>query len=114
MTRPVKAGARWVWLVVALVVMSPPAKPTTSALPGPSATPSGQTGQAGTAVLLTPDPSIVDKYCVGCHNDRLKTGGLSLQGLPLSDVAGHAQGSGRSTLMGAVCVMPGNLVRVPP
>jgi hypothetical protein len=91
MTRPVKAGARWVWLVVAMVVMSPPAKPTMSALPGPSATPSGQTGQAGTAAPSTPDPSIVDKYCVGCHNDRLKTGGLSLQGLPLSDVAGHAQ-----------------------
>src|SRR5947207_510247 len=34
---------------------------------------------------------LVGTYCVTCHNDRLKTAGLSLQGLPLSDVAGHAQ-----------------------
>jgi mono/diheme cytochrome c family protein len=31
-----------------------------------------------------PDPrSLVDQYCIACHNDRLKTGGLSLQGLPI-------------------------------
>jgi len=26
---------------------------------------------------------VLDQYCVTCHNDRLKTGGLSLQGLPV-------------------------------
>jgi hypothetical protein len=30
----------------------------------------------------SPSPSpVLDQYCVTCHNDRLKTGGLSLQGL---------------------------------
>ncbi len=32
----------------------------------------------------------VDKYCVSCHSDRLKTGGLSLQGIDLSKPAAHA------------------------
>ncbi len=27
--------------------------------------------------------AVLDQYCVTCHNDRLKTGGLSLQGLPI-------------------------------
>ena len=33
---------------------------------------------------LPPSPlPLLDQYCVTCHNDRLKTGGLSLQGLPI-------------------------------
>jgi len=34
--------------------------------------------------------TFVSTYCVGCHNDRLKTGGLSLQGVGLADVPEHA------------------------
>src|ERR1700756_5534304 len=34
--------------------------------------------------------AVLDQYCVTCHNDRLKTGDLSLQGLDLSDVRAHA------------------------
>jgi hypothetical protein len=34
---------------------------------------------------------LVATYCVTCHNDRLKTGGLSLQALGLADVPAHAQ-----------------------
>ncbi len=33
---------------------------------------------------------LLDRYCVACHNDRLETGGLSLQGMDLTDVAGDA------------------------
>ena len=29
-------------------------------------------------------------YCVACHNDRQKTGGLSLEHMDLADVADHA------------------------
>ena len=37
-----------------------------------------------------PDYSkLVGTYCVGCHNDRLKTGGLSLQNPDLSTVPDH-------------------------
>src|SRR5918995_5381576 len=35
--------------------------------------------------------ALLDKYCVSCHNDRLKTQNLSLQGLDLTNVADHAE-----------------------
>jgi mono/diheme cytochrome c family protein len=38
----------------------------------------------GTAALL-------DKYCVTCHNDKLRTGGLSLQNANLNDVPKNAE-----------------------
>jgi hypothetical protein len=31
--------------------------------------------------------ALLDRYCVTCHNDRLKTANLSLQGLDLSKAA---------------------------
>src|SRR5437016_3076923 len=35
--------------------------------------------------------TLVGTYCVTCHSDRLKTAGLTLQGLGLTDVPEHAQ-----------------------
>ena len=35
--------------------------------------------------------AILDRYCVTCHNDRLKTANLSLQGLDLTKVADRAE-----------------------
>ncbi|HVG70842.1 MAG TPA: DUF1587 domain-containing protein, partial [Vicinamibacterales bacterium] len=35
--------------------------------------------------------ALLDKYCVSCHNDRVKTQNLSLQGLDLASVADHAE-----------------------
>ncbi len=35
--------------------------------------------------------AVIDRYCVTCHSDRLQTGGLSLQGVDLADVAAHAE-----------------------
>src|SRR5262245_23849682 len=34
--------------------------------------------------------ALVKTYCLTCHSDRLKTGGLSLQNLDLADVPSHA------------------------
>jgi mono/diheme cytochrome c family protein len=34
--------------------------------------------------------ALLDRYCVTCHSDRLKTANLSLQGLDLTKVADHA------------------------
>ena len=48
----------------------------------PRAEPAG-TAPAGHRQLL-------DRYCVACHDDRLRTGGLSLEGLDLADVAAEA------------------------
>ncbi|MGE0446268.1 MAG: DUF1592 domain-containing protein, partial [Vicinamibacterales bacterium] len=38
-----------------------------------------------------PSRAFVDRYCVTCHNQRLKTGGLALDLLDLTDVAAHAR-----------------------
>ena len=35
--------------------------------------------------------ALLDKYCVTCHNDRLKTANLSLQSADLSTVGEHAE-----------------------
>ena len=35
--------------------------------------------------------AVLDKYCVSCHNARLKTGGLALDQLDLSRLADHAE-----------------------
>ena len=33
----------------------------------------------------------LDLYCVTCHSDRLRTGGVALEGLDLADAAGNAE-----------------------
>ena len=46
-----------------------------------------------TAAEAQPAPSeraLIDRYCVTCHNDRLETGGLSLETVDIGDVASHA------------------------
>jgi mono/diheme cytochrome c family protein len=49
----------------------------------------GQTAQQAGA---TASPaSTVNRYCVTCHNDRLKTGGLSLAGLDVEHPSGKAE-----------------------
>src|SRR5262245_50939995 len=35
--------------------------------------------------------AVVNRYCVTCHSDRLKTGGFSLERLDLGNAAGHGQ-----------------------
>ena len=36
------------------------------------------------------DPGLTAKYCIGCHSQRLKTGGLVLEGLDSSNAAANA------------------------
>jgi mono/diheme cytochrome c family protein len=43
------------------------------------------------ASAVTPERALVDKYCVTCHNQRVKTAGLMLDTLNLSDPADGAQ-----------------------
>ena len=45
---------------------------------------------ATSSSLATGDRAVVDKYCVTCHNQRLKTSGLALDAAELADVAAHA------------------------
>jgi hypothetical protein len=44
-----------------------------------------------TTAAVAPHIQTVNTYCVGCHNDRAKTGGLSLAAPELADVAAHPE-----------------------
>ena len=49
-------------------------------------------GQAPPAVGSADDArAILDRYCVGCHSDRLRTAGLTLQSVDLASPAAHAE-----------------------
>lgn len=49
---------------------------------------SAQSSEAATAT--SPQEALVDRYCVTCHNDRLRTGGLALDVLDVTDVGADA------------------------
>jgi mono/diheme cytochrome c family protein len=69
---------------VAPLAVSPAARP--QAPPQQSATPAAQPAGA-----LPPDQALVKQYCATCHNDRALSGGLSLAGLDVMQVEGHAE-----------------------
>jgi cytochrome c551/c552 len=46
---------------------------------------------AAVASAQTPDRALLDRYCVTCHNERLKTGGLALNALDPSHAGDHAE-----------------------
>jgi cytochrome c5 len=41
--------------------------------------------QPSAAATREPDRTLIDRYCVACHSDRLKTAGLTLEKLDLAD-----------------------------
>ena len=44
-----------------------------------------------TSSVVTPaDRAVIDKYCVTCHNQRLKTSGLALDAAELGEIPAHA------------------------
>jgi hypothetical protein len=48
-------------------------------------------GQA-TAIPPAQSPrALLDKYCIGCHSDRLKTGGLTLQKIDVDNIPANAE-----------------------
>src|SRR5438128_639014 len=53
----------------------------------------GAPQQASTSIVppVTQHRALLDKYCVTCHNQRLKTGGLALDILDLDNLPAHAE-----------------------
>ena len=53
--------------------------------------PEASRAQGAPVQAAAPDThrALIDRYCVGCHSDRLKTAGLSLESLDLRQVAQH-------------------------
>jgi mono/diheme cytochrome c family protein len=68
-------------LVVAGSQRSQGQGPPTAAAPEPA---SAQAGQ------VTPR-ALIDQYCLGCHNDRVRSGGLALSAFNLDAVDQHAE-----------------------
>ena len=68
-----------------------------ASLSGQSATPSSPASRAQAPASPRPQGeggtqrALLDTYCVTCHNDRLKTANLSLEGLDLAHVAEDAE-----------------------
>src|SRR4030095_4741495 len=81
-----------VWLMAASFVYGGAARhrqDRTPATPKPGAV-------TGGIRLPTPTPApetanLIGTYCVSCHNDRAKTGGLSLQALSITNLPEHAE-----------------------
>jgi mono/diheme cytochrome c family protein len=78
---------RWVPAALAAIVISATAvsgqRETAAPTPAPARTPVASPADTHAA--------LVAKSCVSCHNDKTKTGGLSLQGLSLEDVPAHGE-----------------------
>jgi Protein of unknown function (DUF1592)/Protein of unknown function (DUF1588)/Protein of unknown function (DUF1585)/Protein of unknown function (DUF1587)/Protein of unknown function (DUF1595)/Planctomycete cytochrome C len=47
--------------------------------------------QLETPASATSERALVDKYCVACHSDKLKTGGLSLQSADMTNIPAGAE-----------------------
>jgi mono/diheme cytochrome c family protein len=72
---------RWVPAALAAIVVSATAVSGQRETVAPAASPAAAASHAG----------LVEKSCFSCHNDKTKTGGLSLQGLSLTDVPAHGE-----------------------
>jgi hypothetical protein len=48
-------------------------------------------GAVSAAEAQQPERALIDRYCVTCHNDKLKTGELTLQNLDLARMPEHAE-----------------------
>ncbi|MBM3778500.1 MAG: DUF1592 domain-containing protein [Acidimicrobiia bacterium] len=67
-----------VWLASTVLLVLP--SQATAQQPSPSRVTSSADARA-----------LIDRYCVTCHSDRLKTGGFSLQGVDLTDTAANGE-----------------------
>jgi mono/diheme cytochrome c family protein len=50
-----------------------------------------QAPSATAAAATLPPRAVLDKYCITCHNRRMKTGGLALDALDLAQLGEHAE-----------------------
>src|SRR5437899_3014291 len=60
-------------------------------IPVGAAGPAAPQVPASLQTRFAPYRAALDQYCVGCHNDRLQTAGLSFQTLDPADAGAHAE-----------------------
>ena len=76
-----KAIVIWFGIAFAAVVQVQATRPE----PGPAQA-TARNESANAAVTRTPQRALLDRYCVGCHNERMLTGGLALDVTDVTDV----------------------------
>ena len=76
--------------VLVAVSIASPSGQTAAPSPGRLKPDTTNARTAPVSVSSEPPRALLDKYCVTCHSDRLKTANLSLQGLDLTKVGEHA------------------------
>src|SRR6266487_2238319 len=52
---------------------------------------SGGPAVAAVSRLGVPDRALLDRYCISCHSERLRTGGLVLENLDLAQAGANAE-----------------------
>jgi hypothetical protein len=82
--------------LVASIGVSADPQSAASGPPGPkgpaqSSDSAGPKGPALPVAAAVPDQALVQKYCLTCHSARVKTGGLSLEGMNPADAGAHAE-----------------------
>ncbi len=82
MNRYVLGSIAALWLVMAAAGATQAPPPAAQAAPQPTA--------AKTASAAAP-ADVVKQYCFGCHSQRVKAGGLALEGVDVSRPAAHAE-----------------------
>ena len=65
---------------------SPPFEPARAAQQ-----PSARAAPGSAAEAEPPSRALLDRYCVTCHNERLRTGGLALDAVDLGEAGAHAE-----------------------
>ncbi|MCY4025127.1 MAG: DUF1592 domain-containing protein [Acidobacteria bacterium] len=69
---------------------APAAEPQATAAATPTATAAIESGAIESGVATpteTPDPELLTRYCIRCHSDRLRTGGLTLEHADVNRIA---------------------------
>lgn len=110
------AAAFGAWIAISAISVS--GQSTVTRSQAPSAAVPESTAETDATRRSTPSietqRALLDRYCVTCHNDRVKTANLSLQGLELAKVADHAELWERVIRKLRAGVMPPPGIRRPP
>src|SRR5712664_3110113 len=90
--RPREGGRRLALIVAVLCFIVPIAHDVQGRGASPQTASAAQAVPPATAAADAPSPrAVFDKYCVTCHNQRMKTGGLALDALDLAQLSEHAE-----------------------
>jgi mono/diheme cytochrome c family protein len=82
---------RWVPAALAAIVISATAVNGQRETAAPAPAPAPAAARTPAASPADIHAALVEKSCVTCHNNKTKTGGLSLQGLSLAEVPAHGE-----------------------